>query len=82
MAAKYRNDKHDADRELDLFLIAERAAWVRRTGRYPSRGEIDDRIKKSKEYAKELKRVELKYNVKAQYSHGFGTWGEDWGTRV
>jgi hypothetical protein len=62
MVAKYQDDRQDAMRELDLFIIRERAKLVRRTGLLPT-DHSDEGIRCSPEYIREKERVMSKYKV-------------------
>jgi uncharacterized membrane protein len=62
MIVKYQDDKQDAMRELDLFVIKERAKHARRTGSLPT-NYSDDMFRVSPEYIQERDRVMSKYKV-------------------
>jgi hypothetical protein len=62
MAAKYQDDRQDAMRELDIFIIRERAKLARRTGSLPT-NYSDEILRVSPEYTQERRRVMNKYKV-------------------
>jgi hypothetical protein len=53
----HKDDFHDAERELDLWIIGRRADASRRTGRVTTRNH-DARLRRTKEYKDEVKRLE------------------------
>lgn len=60
MKVKYRDESHDQLRELDLFIIEQRADFSRRTGKLAKRV-FEKELKLSEKYKKEVERLETKY---------------------
>lgn len=62
MTRKWKNDYHDAERELDEWFILKRAASSRADGNYTGR-DFDAKLKEGQEYAAECERLQAKYNL-------------------
>lgn len=60
---KHRNNPHDAERELDKWIIAVRAKSSRMSGLLTGR-RFDEQVRKTDEYRAEVERLEKKYRVR------------------